>query len=230
MFAFIDDTIQVLLQRPILKSQEQEENSRLHYQLPSDFILENEEIENTFFRILADFLPVAHHKLIPIQTIYLADLKVDSGFISNNELNNISAKTPLIKLSYLALAQTENLNTTQIKDEYKLHWFSLNKLPALAFGVDEIIKRAFQELKYKLKTHAIAFELLPLKFTLGQLQKIYELILEQNIDKRNFRKQMLKKGFLTSLQERQKQVSHKRAQFFEFNKDKFRLLQHNNDI
>ena len=72
-----------------------------------------------------------------------------------------------------------------------------------------------------MRIEPIGFGLLPKKFTLGQLQKVYETILGTVLDKRNFRRKILNKGFLKPLQEKQKGVPHKRARLFEFDQETY---------
>jgi ADP-ribose pyrophosphatase YjhB (NUDIX family) len=89
---------------------------------------------------------------------------------------------------------------------------------------------ALKSLKTKLRIEPIGFELLPQKFTLGQLQRVYETILGTQLDKRNFRRKILNKGFIQQLEEKQKGVPHKRASLFEFDQsayDKLRTDQFN---
>lgn len=223
LFAFIDETIKVMLIKQDLQRQELIEDSLLSYQLPSDFVLQKEEIENTFHRIVNNALTINIINLIPLQTIYSANFKSDVGAIPYSDSNVFLNDVPQIKLSYLGLTNLDAFKMNNKNIEQEMGWYALKELPALSSENSEIINQGIQELKNRIYTQAVIFELLPTKFTLGQLQKIYELILGYDLDKRNFRKQILKKGILKSLQERQKQVSHKRAQFFEFDKEKYQL-------
>ena len=94
----------------------------------------------------------------------------------------------------------------------------------MGFDHNEIVNSGLKALKKKIQTHPIGFELLPDKFTLSQFQKLYETILGHSLDKRNFRRQIIKKGILKPLSEKQKHVPHKRAQYFEFDKEKYELM------
>jgi 8-oxo-dGTP diphosphatase len=103
-------------------------------------------------------------------------------------------------------------------------------VPQLAFDHNQILDAALKSLKTKLRIEPIGFELLPQKFTLGQLQRVYETILGTQLDKRNFRRKILNKGFIKQLEEKQKGVPHKRASLFEFDQvayDKLRTDQFN---
>ena len=83
------------------------------------------------------------------------------------------------------------------------------------------MRQALGRLKNKARVEPIGFELLPKKFTLGQLQKLYEVILGQPLDKRNFRRKILSRGFLIELDEKQKGVPHKPAKLYQFDKEKY---------
>jgi len=106
----------------------------------------------------------------------------------------------------------------------KAEWFELSKLPKLAFDHAKIVKAAVQRLKGKVSYQPIGFELLNEKFTLSQLQALYEAILEEVIDKRNFRKKILGMGLLKALEEKEKNVAHKAARFYSFDKKAYKEL------
>jgi 8-oxo-dGTP diphosphatase len=98
-------------------------------------------------------------------------------------------------------------------------WCDIKTVKTLAFDHDAILQKGLEALRNKIKTNPIAFELLPKKFTLTQLQKLYEVILDINIDKRNFRKKAVQSDYIVALNEKQKDVSHKPAQLFMFSRD-----------
>jgi 8-oxo-dGTP diphosphatase len=86
------------------------------------------------------------------------------------------------------------------------------------------VQVALNQLKSKVRYEPIGFELLPKKFTLSQLQKLYEAVLGQQLDKRNFRKKILKMDLLVALDETQKDVSHRAARFYQFDEQKYLQL------
>ncbi len=103
----------------------------------------------------------------------------------------------VISVAYYALLPQ---NETELihggSDASCASWFSLNHLPDLAFDHQEIISYAVRRLKYKLEYTAVGFELLPDLFTLSEIQQIYESVLGEKLDKRNFRRRMLKSGII----------------------------------
>ncbi len=103
-------------------------------------------------------------------------------------------------------------------------WTPLAELHKLAFDHDKIFGRAFGKIRNRISYQPIAFELLPEKFTLTQLQHLYEVILSKKLDKRNFRKKMLNYGILKELDEKQKGVSYRAAKLYKFDKRKYARL------
>ena len=81
----------------------------------------------------------------------------------------------------------------------KAFWHPVNDLPKLAFDHSLIFEKGFKKIQRKITYQPIAFELLPEKFTLTQLQHLYEVILNTKLDKRNFRKKMLKDGYTSPM-------------------------------
>jgi 8-oxo-dGTP diphosphatase len=130
----------------------------------------------------------------------------------------------VVTVAYYALI---NLGEQQIRattDASEAAWFPISKIPPLAFDHNRILEVALARLKGKVRYEPIGFELLPKKFTLSQLQKLYETILAEKLDKRNFRRKILSMGLLTPLEETQTGVSHRAARYYEFDETKYREL------
>jgi 8-oxo-dGTP diphosphatase len=100
-------------------------------------------------------------------------------------------------------------------------WVNVKDIPELAFDHSRIFRKGFEKIRNKISYQPIAFELLPEKFTLTQLQNLYEVILNKKLDKRNFRKKMLSYDILKELDEKQKGVSYRAAKLYKFDKRKF---------
>ncbi|HSI04353.1 MAG: NUDIX domain-containing protein [Myxococcota bacterium] len=103
-------------------------------------------------------------------------------------------------------------------------WFDVHELPDLALDHAHIVAVALNRLKGKVRYQPIGFELLPEKFTLSQLQKVYELVLERDLDKRNFRKKVLSFGFIHDAGETQRAVAHRAARLYRFDESSYRAL------
>jgi 8-oxo-dGTP diphosphatase len=107
-----------------------------------------------------------------------------------------------------------NPKASYFADDVK--WIDIEELPEMAFDHNEIVNEAIDFLRKEID-HEVTSELLPRKFTLSQLQELYEIILDEKLDKRNFRKQIISKGILEKTNEKQKGVSHKPAELYKFN-------------
>jgi len=123
----------------------------------------------------------------------------------------------IITIGYFSLVNKNVVHITNT--ERHATWFNIKEIGKLAFDHNQIFKKALEALRIKIKSEPIAFELLPRKFTLSQLQKLYEVILDIQFDKRNFRKKALQSDYIVALTEKQKDVSRKPAQLFMFSRD-----------
>src|SRR5688500_15055599 len=117
----------------------------------------------------------------------------------------------VITVAYYALVKLTDFNPRAASDAKDVAWFGVADLPPLAFDHDLVIETALSRLKGKVRYQPIGFELLPTKFTLSQLQRLYETVLERTLDKRNFRKKILGMRLLVELTEIQKDVAHRAA-------------------
>jgi len=130
----------------------------------------------------------------------------------------------VVSVAYYALVQLAEHPATGASDASDAAWFPAARPPALAFDHAEILKTASQRLRGKVRYEPIGFELLPEKFTLSQLQHLYEAVLQTEVDKRNFRKKILGMGLLVPLKERARSGAHRPAQLFRFDTRKYTAL------
>jgi 8-oxo-dGTP diphosphatase len=100
----------------------------------------------------------------------------------------------------------------------KTIWHPVDQLPELIFDHNQIINKALDALRSEIRTEPLCFELLPKKFTISQMQDLYEAILGERMDSRNFRKKIRPMEFLIPLPEKEKEVNHKPAQLFRFDR------------
>lgn len=178
--------------------------------LPGGFVHEDETTEQCAKRELAEETGL---KSIFIEQLYtFSDIKRDP-------------RGRVITVAYFALVNLNENNPIAGDDAKKAEWFAIKDIPRLAFDHDMILRKAVYRLKSKIRWQPIGFELLPEKFTLGELQNLYESVLEIKLDKRNFRKKILKTELLIQLDEKQKNVAHKAAWFYKFDKLKYKKLE-----
>ncbi len=102
----------------------------------------------------------------------------------------------VITVSYFALVPYDAIDLRPGLNEEATGWFSLKNLPEMAFDHQKMVRYAWERLRYKLEYTAVGFRLLPDEFTLSDLQKAYEIVLDEELDKRNFRRKILAAGII----------------------------------
>jgi 8-oxo-dGTP diphosphatase len=130
----------------------------------------------------------------------------------------------VVSVAYFALVPLGLHAPQAATDARSAAWFAVSELPSLAFDHDQIVETAVQRLRGKVRYQPIGFELLPERFTLSQLQHLYEAVLERPLDKRNFRKKILGMGLLVETDEIEQDVSHRAARLYRFDEAKYRRL------
>jgi 8-oxo-dGTP diphosphatase len=130
----------------------------------------------------------------------------------------------VVTVAYYALANLSDHRIKATTDARNAAWFAVSDLPRLAFDHDKILAMALARLKGKLRYQPIGFELLPRKFTLSRLQRLYETVLERPLDKRNFRKKILSMDLLLELDEIEQDVAHRAARLYSFDEKKYQRL------
>lgn len=123
----------------------------------------------------------------------------------------------VFSVGYFSLVNVNDVHVSYT--ERNAGWHGIDGIEELGFDHNKILDKALLALRRKIKTHPIAFELLPTKFTISQLQKLYEVILNIDIDKRNFRKKIASAPYIVPLNEKQKNVAHKPAQLYMFSNE-----------
>lgn len=131
----------------------------------------------------------------------------------------------VVSVAYYALVKLGDHRVQAATDARDASWFSVWDTPTLAFDHEAILQDAVLRLKGKVRYQPLGFELLPRKFTLTQLQRVYEVILERELDKRNFRKKILAMELLIETDEVEKDVAHRAARLYRFDKRKYQKLQ-----
>ncbi len=135
---------------------------------------------------------------------------------------NRDPRERVVSVAYYALVKPGAV--TAATDATDARWFALSDVPRLAFDHTDILATALERLRGKITYQPIGFELLPPKFTLTQLQTLYEAVLGHEIDKRNFRKKVLSYDLLIPLKEERQEGAHRPAQLFRFDPVKYERL------
>ena len=129
----------------------------------------------------------------------------------------------VVSVAYYALVKLSDHRVKAASDACEARWFPAFAPPRLAFDHATILAVARQRLQGKVRYQPIGFELLPPKFTLSELQHLYEAVLGIELDKRNFRKKILKMGLLVGLEEHT-EAAHRPAQLFRYDQRKYEQL------
>lgn len=120
----------------------------------------------------------------------------------------------VITVAYYALIPSDELEPKAASDAENVSWFGLKELPDLAFDHKRILKMAHERLVAKLDYSTIAFQFMPKDFTLSELQHVYEVILREQIDKRNFRKRILSLNLIKETGKARKVGAHRPAKLY----------------
>jgi len=182
---------------------------RDEWALPGGFVRIGESLESAAMREL--------HEETGIEKVFLEQL------YTFGDLNR-DPRDRVVTVAYYALVNLAEQKIHAQTDASAAAWFPISDLPPLAFDHDRILATAIARLKGKVRYEPIGFELLPKKFTLSQLQKLYETVLNTKLDKRNFRKKILSMDLLIDLNEMQKDVAHRAAKLYRFDEQKYRKL------
>lgn len=181
------------------------------WSLAGGFVREDESLDAAVCRVLCSLTG-------------LSDLYMDQLYTYGGTDRDPGAR--VISTAYFALIGLHDLDPA-IQKKNGAHWRSLSSLPELIFDHRSMVERALSELVETAKVRPVGFELLPEKFTLVQLQNLYEAICQRPIDKRNFRKKILSMELLEKQEEKEKETSRKGAWYYRFNEEKYRQLSRN---
>ncbi|HVY45785.1 MAG TPA: NUDIX domain-containing protein [Minicystis sp.] len=130
----------------------------------------------------------------------------------------------VVSVAFFGLVKLKDHRVRAATDARDAAWFSTNDLPTLAFDHASIVEAALRRLRVRARREPIGLELLPPKFTLSELQRLYEVILERPLDKRNFRKKVLATGLVVELGEVEKDVAHRAARLYRFDARRYEQL------
>ncbi|MEI6556506.1 MAG: NUDIX domain-containing protein [Paludibacter sp.] len=203
IFGFKDNKISLLVQPRFL------EPFKNGLSLLGGFVKENESVEQAASSVLS--------RLTGLENIYMEQVGV-YGALERDPGDRV------VSCAFYALIDIESQDE-KLLDEHKAFWININRANELIFDHPQMVVDAIQILRRKAATQPIGFNLLPEKFTLSQLQILYEAIYNQTFDIRNFRKKMLGMDFLEKLNEVDKSGSKKGAFFYRFKEEKTHVAQ-----
>ncbi len=198
IFGFDDHKLKVLLIRSDLKK------FLGKWSLLGDLVDPKEELDAAANRILK--------QRTGLDDVFLEQVKT-FGSLNRHPAGRV------ISVAYYALINIQNHKLKILDNE--LHWHDMNDITELAFDHIQILKTSYEQLQRRVQEHPLAFSLLPKKFSLRDLQNVYEAILDIKMDRRNFRKKFFAMDFLVDIKEMETNVPHRPGKLYNFNYTKY---------
>jgi 8-oxo-dGTP diphosphatase len=198
IFGFDNNELKVLL----IKSDLEEFNNQ--WSLLGDLVSPEEDLDNASYRVLKVRTGLEDVYLEQVYTFGQASRHPAGRVITTAYYSLINIKDHQLKLS-----------------DNELHWHPINEVSTLAFDHKKILDTCLQRLQSKIEEHPIVFNLLPEKFSLRELQNLYEAILGVKMDRRNFRKKFFLMNWLEDMNELEQDVPHRPGKLYRFNAGKF---------
>jgi len=177
------------------------------WSLMGGFLKSDETLDDAAIRVL--------NQLTGLDNIYMEQLR------SYSALNRDPVERT-VSVSYYALINIIE-HTAEINERYSAKWFNITEAPDLLFDHNVMVANAMSRLRYRASTKPIGFELLPEKFTMKQLQMLYEAILGEKLDKRNFINKINALDILLKTDEKDMNSSRKGSFFYMFDEVKYKL-------
>lgn len=202
IFGFDNDRLKLLLVR---RGREPQLGG---WSLMGGFLQNHETLENAAQRILT--------KWTGLENVFLEQ------FFNFSDINRDPGER-VLSVAFYALIKIDE-SDKELTKNYKAEWIDIDKIPELIFDHGKMVKMALDIVKHKCRFEPIGFELLPEKFTIPQLQKLYEAIFQQKLDNANFRKKILSMKILRKLNEKEREFSKRGAFYYQFDQEKYKKL------
>jgi ADP-ribose pyrophosphatase YjhB (NUDIX family) len=178
------------------------------WSLMGGFVNKDESVDEAAIRVL--------ETLTGLTDIYMEQLAC-FGEVDRDTAGRV------VSIAYFALININDYSG-QLQHTHEAKWFPLTEMPELIFDHGRMVETAKERLRQKVANHPVGFELLPPKFTLPQLQSLYEAIYGKKLDKRNFSKKILSLGILKKLNQKERATSRKGAFYFVFDRARYNKL------
>jgi len=213
VFGFDDDQLNILLVERDDKS-----DTPKNLKLPGSLIYNEEDVDDAANRVLFELTGIKKMTLRQFRCFASPDRAnnpEDRKWLDKEYQPNINR---LITVAYLSLCKIDR-KLTNISKYKSTRWCPLNGLPKMPFDHNEIVEASLAEIRKWIEIEpAIVFELLPNKFTISQLHRLYEAVYNKPIDIRNFHKKIATMTYVIALEEKQRNVAHRAARYYKFDK------------
>jgi 8-oxo-dGTP diphosphatase len=187
--------------------------------LTGNHIYEDESLEEAARRIVNDLTGLENlvfEQFYTFSSLNRLDHPNDQMWLK--QFNDIFDKR-IITTGYFSLLPTTDVKI--ISKDRVVNWYPVSEVKDLGYDHEQILQKALSHLRYKMMYEPVAFEMLPERFTLSQMQRLYESVMGTPLDKRNFRKKVSMMSYVVPLNERQRGVPHKPAQLYLFSREVF---------
>ena len=194
--------------------------------LPGGFILKEEHMDDAAKRIL--------YERTGVDDIYMQQFhvfsepgrstkKANKQFLKNVgiEMEDSWMFDRFITVGYTALVDFSKVQPVTDILSSDCKWFNIHDIPEMILDHRNILDKALDDLRMQLNYHPLGYNLLPEKFTMPELQKLYETILDRKLDRRNFQRKIMGTGILKRLNETKKGVAHKAPYYYKFDLRKY---------
>ena len=198
IFGFDENKLKVLLIRSDLRKYEG------RWSLLGDLVKPDEDLDSSAYRILK-------------QRTGLSDVYLEQVHTFGNVERHPAGR--VVTVTYCSLINVQHHKLNIFANE--LHWHDVKSVKDLAFDHQTIFYHTILQLQKRVREHPLGFNLLPKKFSLRDLQNLYEAILDIKMDRRNFRKKFFAMDFLVDLNEMEQNVTHRPGKLYKFNYDKY---------
>lgn len=198
IFGFDESKLKVLLIKSDLKKYLGK------WSLLGDLVFPNEDIDAAAYRILKQRTGLSDVYLEQVHTF---------GKVSRHPAGRV------VTVAYYSLINVQHHRLNILDNE--LHWHDVKSVESMAFDHQEIFETCLRQLQKRVQEHPLGFNLLPKKFSLRELQNLYEAILDIKMDRRNFRKKFFAMDFLVDLKEMEQDVPHRPGKLYKFNYEKY---------
>lgn len=200
IFGFDENELKVLLIESDLKEYKGK------WSLLGDIVHPDEDIETAAYRVLRE--------RTGLENVFMEQVQAFGG------LNRHPAGR-VVTIAYYSLVNIQHVELKTLQND--LHWHAVKDIRQMAFDHKDILSTCYQRLQHKVLDQPVGFNLLPKKFSLRDLQNLYEAILDVKLDRRNFRKKFFAMDYLIDLNEEEQDVRHRPARLYKFNHDKYDL-------
>jgi ADP-ribose pyrophosphatase YjhB (NUDIX family) len=217
IFGFFNNELRVLLLYAKYAGQ---------WALPGGFVLKDEHMDAAASRILNERTgldKIYMQQFYVFSTPERSTRKVNQQFLKNVGISYDESWMfeRFISIGYTALVDFSKVQPVPDVFSSACEWFNIHAIPDLILDHREILDKALKNLQAQINYHPVGYNLLPDKFTMPELQRLYETILDRQLDRRNFQRKMLGTGILKKLKETKKGVAHKAPFFYRFDLKKY---------